>query len=75
VSFEPQQISVRELLRFNVEQFVEIIEEISDTAQKEHTLESAITKMEKEWEKIEFVLGYWKNRDIKMFQGGNLEDI
>lgn len=31
--------------------------------------------MENEWEDMIFLLGKWKNRDIVVFQGSNLEDI
>jgi dynein heavy chain len=50
------------------------IEEVSEGASKEFTLENAIEKMEKEWENLNFVVINWKNRNIKIIQGQSIEE-
>ena len=66
-SFDSKTITIRDLLRYHVDQFLDTIEEISDIAVKEYGLENAVVKMEKEWENMRFVLGKWKKRDITVF--------
>ncbi len=51
------------------------MEEISENATKEYALETALNKMEKEWENLNFAILNWKNRNIKILQGASVEEI
>jgi len=51
------------------------MEEVGENASKEYTLETALDKMEREWENLSFTVLNWKNRGVKILQGANVEDI
>jgi dynein heavy chain len=59
-------ITLRELLLRGIEEHVKEMEEISENATKEYALETALNKMEKEWENLSFTILNWKNRNIKI---------
>lgn len=49
-----------------MDEHIQLVEEISENASKEFSLESALDKMEKEWENLCFVVLDYKNRGIKI---------
>lgn len=58
-----------QLNSFNLDDHIKLVEEISENASKEFSLESALDKMEKEWENLAFVVLEYKNRGVKILQG------
>ena len=64
IKFNYKEGTLRELLRKGVEDFLPRIEEISENASKEFSLDNALSKMEKEWEQLKFSLVNFKNRGV-----------
>ena len=55
---------MRELLNKGVEEFLIRIEDVSENASKELSLENALNKMEKEWLTLKLSVVNFKNRGV-----------
>lgn len=64
IKFNYREGTLRELLTKGIENYKVKIEDISENASKEFSLESALNKMEKEWESLKFVVINFKNRGV-----------
>ena len=64
-----EESTFTQILAQGVQDYLEEIQEISETASKEYKLEAMLDKMEKEWENLKFVIIQWKNRDVQILQG------
>ncbi|KRX05785.1 P-loop containing nucleoside triphosphate hydrolase [Pseudocohnilembus persalinus] len=71
----PEEISLLKLNKAGLDQKINEVEEIAENSQKEFSLESALDKMEKEWENLKFIVVDYKNRGIKILQGAAVEEI
>ena len=58
-----------------VEDYLVRIEDVSENASKEYSLENALNKMEKEWLQLKLSVINFKNRGVLVLQGSNVEDI
>jgi dynein heavy chain len=74
-SFNYKEVSLRELVNFKVDQYINEMEEISENASKEFTLENALTKMKKEWDSVKLVVINYKGRGVLILQGQSVEEI
>ncbi|CAD8170768.1 unnamed protein product [Paramecium pentaurelia] len=74
-SFNYKEVSLRELNTLKVDQFINDMEEISENASKEFTLENALAKMKKEWDNIKLVVLNYKGRGVLILQGQSVEEI
>ncbi|KAL4429302.1 hypothetical protein ABPG74_002288 [Tetrahymena malaccensis] len=73
--FNYDKISLKYLLAKGIQEKITEVEEISENASKEFALETALDKMEKEWENLSFQVINWKNRGVFILQGSTVEDI
>lgn len=55
---------MRELNNWKVVEFIRDVEEISENASKEFTLENALVKMKREWDSIKLVVLNYKGRGV-----------
>ena len=54
-------VTLEELIRQNIMEFADILDEVAERASKEQALETAKLKMEREWDDIEFTLVPYKD--------------
>lgn len=73
--FSIDRVTLKFLLAKGIEEKINRIEDISESASKEYALEKALEKMEKEWEGLQFCVINWKNRGVFILQGSTVEDI
>jgi dynein heavy chain len=64
IKFNFKEGTLRELLNKGVETYLFKIDEISENASKEFSLENALNKMEKEWDDLKVVVMNFKNRNV-----------
>lgn len=75
IKFNHREGNLQELLYRRVEDYLTRIEDVSENASKEFSLENALSKMEREWEQLRFVVVNFKNRGVLILQGSCVEDI
>ncbi|EFJ27757.1 hypothetical protein SELMODRAFT_94851 [Selaginella moellendorffii] len=67
-------ISFRQLLRLNIDEHLTKLEEISEHASKEYSLERALNQMEADWAPIAFEYALYKNTGTHILKGGPIEE-
>ncbi|CAK9103626.1 Dynein axonemal heavy chain 7 (Axonemal beta dynein heavy chain 7) (Ciliary dynein heavy chain 7) (Dynein heavy chain-like protein 2) (hDHC2) [Durusdinium trenchii] len=68
-------MTLTRLIELDVAQHLDKLEVISESASKEHSIESALLKMQKEWEPLEFATQEYKDTGTFILQGANVEEL
>lgn len=69
-----QVTSLRRLLENDINEHVQRITEVSDTASREWSIEKALQKMQEDWEGLAFELAPWKETGTFILKGGPVEE-
>jgi dynein heavy chain, axonemal len=64
IKFNYQEGCLYELINKGVAAYIPKIDEISENASKEFSLENQLKKMQTEWDKLRFVIVNYKNRGV-----------
>jgi dynein heavy chain len=64
IQFNPKEGTLRDLIKRGVDNHLDHIEEVSETASKEFSLSTALLKMEREWDTLELVIINYKNKGV-----------
>ncbi|DBB17910.1 TPA: hypothetical protein ACH3X3_002922 [Trebouxia sp. C0006] len=66
--------SLRRLLDYNIQDHIKAIEEISEQASREWSIEKALDKMRTDWQELNFELAEWKATGTYILRGGPLDE-
>ncbi|KAL3158235.1 hypothetical protein ABBQ38_010487 [Trebouxia sp. C0009 RCD-2024] len=66
--------SLRRLLDYNIQDHIKAIEEISEQASREWSIEKALDKMHADWQELKFELAEWKATGTHILRGGPLDE-
>jgi len=75
VQFDNNEVTLQEIVNKEVIKFFDKINEISERATKEYTLEKTLMKMTQEWAELRFGITIWKDTGLSILRGAEIEEI
>eukprot|EP00798_Chlamydomonas_sp_ICE-L_P021154 gene21154-28043_t len=69
-----EELTLSGLLKGNILKHLDGLQDISDGASREHSLEKSLDRMQQEWNNVHFELSPWKNTGSFILKGSSVEE-